>query len=140
MIFSNVLPQSTIMGRVSSIKDDGFGFKYPLDTPEGEDVSYEMYIRIMFPMIMSENHDKHEMQFRKMREGIEFAILPEVFVQHPEFPQEEEQDIMSMLGGMPGGMEAMMGAMPGMEGMMMGGGDPSDAAAAAGGLDADKMA
>lgn len=120
MIFGNILPQSTIMGRVSTIKDDGFGFKYPLDVPEGEDVSYEMYIRMMFPMIMTEEHenDHHEMKFKKIREGLEFVILPEVLVLHPEFS--EEDDFMKMMGDlqkeMGGDLAGLAGDLSGLSG------------------------
>ena len=48
MIFSNILPQSTIMARTHLVNEKQ-KFLYPEDS-EG-DVSYEMYLRMIYPQL-----------------------------------------------------------------------------------------
>ncbi|CDW80159.1 UNKNOWN [Stylonychia lemnae] len=79
MIFSNILPQSTIMAR-SHLVNETQRFKYPLDLEEG-DVSYEMYLRMIFPELDNMT-------------STQFAVLPEILVVHPEIVDEEMMERM----------------------------------------------
>ena len=77
------------MGRVDAIKNGGW--VYPLDTPEYEDVSYDMYVRTIF-----------RGKPGTKRDSLKYSILSEPLVQHPEFPKPENDEdmMMEMIKGM----------------------------------------